>query len=391
MVQATGRFVTAAVLAAARKRSAGASSALLGRMVKAETQYQVLRDSQLDEQPVMTAGECVELGAGRRHNLTRAAPKTEMQRRMAKIACVASSSWPQTAKNFKSRRSQERSLRCRCASRKKIAASSNFETWLSSKRVEDQKEREVREAKTAAIMEARGHSEAQKEILTPVAKVIRDMAEVRRLFLIFDEDESGFIEPSEFLGLLAKLMNRPKATMDASEVWRHWDAVDADGSGKISFDEFQNWYCSTFGVESTPDFKDFFREEGLISMEQVRMRDVARKVGMGLLEVEKIWIEFKKLDDDGSGMLEFPEFKALINQQLSGCFNKDDAKQPEDVVPVKVVEKFWIDIDSDGSGGVSFEEFASWYKKFFCSDLSPMEQYYQMLGKPGFSGILEEQ
>lgn len=49
-------------------------------------------------------------------------------------------------------------------------------------------------------------------------------------------------------------------------------------------------------------------------------------------------------------------------------------------MPRKVLQKFWIDIDADDSGGVSFEEFATWYLRFFHGSISPMEQYYHMLG-----------
>merc|ERR1711971_896842 len=71
------------------------------------------------------------------------------------------------------------------------------------------------------------------------------------------------------------------------------------------------------------------------------------------------------------------EFKMLVTKQLSK-FIKSDASNL-DVSP-KVIEKFWLDVDVDKSGSVSFEEVAGWFVQFFHGETTPMERYYDMLG-----------
>merc|ERR1719191_1781825 len=99
------------------------------------------------------------------------------------------------------------------------------------------------------LMSAAGNKPSKRKT------IVKDVAEIRRLFNQFDTDESGSIEPREFLPLLSTLLKRPKSEMDAREVWQHWDSVDTDGSGSITFDEFSTWYCNTFQVQQTPDFR----------------------------------------------------------------------------------------------------------------------------------------
>lgn len=204
------------------------------------------------------------------------------------------------------------------------------------------------------------------------SKVVKDIMEVRRIFSYFDSDQSGTIEPSEFLKLLARLMGQPSGAIDTAEVCRHWDLVDTDANGTITFDEFQAWYCPTFGVNCLADLTDFITSD-IVSDEEKVIRDVAKSLGRDNVTIEKIYREFSSLDDDNSGSLEKPEFEKLMQQTIS-----PSPKSPD--IPKKVIDRFWMDIDADCSGAVCFKEFASWYLKFFHSDISPMEQYYQSMG-----------
>jgi len=203
-------------------------------------------------------------------------------------------------------------------------------------------------------------------------KVTRDHGELKRVYDSFDKDGSGFIEPEEFLPLLAKLLKQPAETLDKQEVWRNWDDMDADGSGTITFDEFLKWYCTTFDMVIVPDMSKFIMEAD-VDLAQKMVRDISVKMNMDVLKLEKLYAEFKRLDEDSSGVLEFREFKTLVTSELS------PTGDPE--IPGKVMDKFWMEIDADGSGGVSFDEFVTWYMKFFFGAKSPMEQYYEILGK----------
>lgn len=208
--------------------------------------------------------------------------------------------------------------------------------------------------------------------------VVRDLAELRRIFDKHDTDQSGFIEPPEFLPLLSRLLRQPASEIDKVEVWRRWDELDRNGCGQVAFDDFQSWYCEIFHIDHNPDLSGFISED-IIPEEQRLIREVAKKVDFDLVQVEKVWKEFKRLDRDNSGQLDFEEFKVLIQSQLSPNGNVE--------VTPKVVEKFWIEVDTDGSGSISFEEFVTWYERFF-GERDPMEAYYQKLGAGYLSSVM---
>lgn len=200
-------------------------------------------------------------------------------------------------------------------------------------------------------------------------KVVRDLDELRRIFDFFDKDASGAIEPGEFLALLSKLTHQHPKSMDKKEVWKCWDSVDIDGSGQISFDEFQRWYCDLFSIDDHPDLSELFGEDNL-TPEQKQIRDVAHKLKLPNLDVESIHKEFMKLDQDGNGFLEKKEFKVLIQSQLA------PSGTPE--VPATVIDRFWVEV-SEGKGDVTFEIFAQWYSQAFQGGAS-MDNFYHNLG-----------
>eukprot|EP00439_Symbiodinium_sp_Y106_P025703 s7376_g3.t1 len=172
-----------------------------------------------------------------------------------------------------------------------------------------------------------------------------------------------------FLGALQDL--------DRGEVWAVWDQVDADGSGSIDFDEFQKWYAELMGIDPRSaqrgkrveifldilDYKQNFIPDD-ISEDQKMVRSVAKSLGRTILEVEKLYDEFRKLDADNSNTLERDEFKVLIQRHFA-------PKGPE--VPEHVFKMFWKDFDKDGKGSVTFIGFVKWYLKFMKGDQDPMQ------------------
>ena len=63
---------------------------------------------------------------------------------------------------------------------------------------------------------------------------------------------------------------------------------------------------------------------------------------------------FNRFDADGSGAIEYPEFEPLLKCILTG--GKDINFDPSK----KMIAQFWVDIDEDGEGTISFEEFFNW-------------------------------
>merc|ERR1719440_2691571 len=98
------------------------------------------------------------------------------------------------------------------------------------------------------------------------------------------------------------------------EVCRNWEAVDTHGNECITFDEFQTWYCGTFQIEHS-DYTNFFSPDDALDENEVMIRDVARNLGMGVTEVEKIWEEFSQIDIAKRNKLDYEQFKALVAKQ----------------------------------------------------------------------------
>lgn len=191
---------------------------------------------------------------------------------------------------------------------------------------------------------------------------IDQMKRARQIFSKYDTDGNGELDKEEFQLLLRSMLREmyPKA----KDVPRYlFNRVDVSQDGKVDFYEFLEWYSM-----------NSFNEGLLLSPEQQRMRAIARKWGIAITEVEKAKHEFDKYDKDSSGRIDLSEFRALLGILL---------KVPKHVeLPENRVESFWKEIDTDGSGEVDFEEFLSWYRKYFdmtsdnYSRTSTIEQFY---------------
>lgn len=64
------------------------------------------------------------------------------------------------------------------------------------------------------------------------------LAEIREDFAFNDVDEDGRIDFDEFCDLLTDL----DADMSAEECLLGFHAIDTDGSGSVTFDEFVEWW-----------------------------------------------------------------------------------------------------------------------------------------------------
>lgn len=257
---------------------------------------------------------------------------------------------------------------------------SKFDEWAKRKveqRVEEEKEeegsRKQKEREIEAADSLKNSLLSDKAVASELVakKAVTDLNSIRRIFMAFDSDGSGLIEPPEFMPLLSKLLRRRPEDLDKREVWAVWDEVDADGSGSIDFDEFQSWYAKLMGIDILDYGENFIPDE--ISSDQILVRSVAKSLNRSILEVEKLYDEFKKLDTDGSNTLEMHEFRQLIQKEFA-------PKGPE--VPEHVFKMFWKDFDKDGRGSVSFTDFCKWYLKFMKGEASPMEQYFAYMSAP---------
>jgi len=141
-----------------------------------------------------------------------------------------------------------------------------------------------------------------------VSKVVGD---VRASFDELDRDKSGYLEKNELVELL-KRMGCSASNKNVDEVM---EKLDSDGDGKISFDEFSNWYV-------------------------VSEQRVEAEMGRA----------FKALDEDNSGFIEAKELKTLFGRLGIVIDSEEEIKQ------------IISELDKTGSGSISQEDFENWYR-----------------------------
>jgi len=251
----------------------------------------------------------------------------------------------------------------------------NFNDWV----VRNAEEREAQKRADSKKIEEKevARAEASDTMGCNFKNVITNLSKIREVFDHYDTDHSGTIEPPEFPFLLAKCTRTPRYALNMKEVWRQWAEIDEDGSDTINFDEFRGWYIKRFGMLHLSDDEVLYMSEMHVPQEEELLREVACDLEQHTMDVEKVFREFNKLDEDKSGYLDRAEFAKLIKMAVA----------PKGVmeVPAKIVDAFWRDCDRAKAGIVTFPAFAKWYFEFFSDSVTPMERYYQVLGK-GFRG-----
>lgn len=142
--------------------------------------------------------------------------------------------------------------------------------------------------------------------------------------------------------------------------------ADNNDSGDIDFPEFACYYAS----------KCFSEHINCTNTER-EFRELSRKHGLSLIDLERYRRFFDEFDVDGSGTIDEDEFQGLI---------KKCAKVPKGVsVPETRFRLLWKECDADGSGGIDFEEFVVFYRKYFENDsgISGFEGFYRNIRPVG--------
>lgn len=203
--------------------------------------------------------------------------------------------------------------------------------------------------------------------------VTRDIAEIHRIFYHFDEDQSGFIEPPEFPALFARLTKTSVKQLDMAEVWSCWEEVDTDGNGQVGLEAFTAWYCKKFDIDSIADLLFEEAPDDELRQHGIMIKEASRRLDLPVSEVERVYKEYSKLDQDGNGVLDKHEFKVLLNNTLSPTGDQE--------VPSKVIDRFWLEA-SHGSSELSFDGFCMWYRRAFGGG-STMEDFYRGMTNRG--------
>jgi Ca2+-binding EF-hand superfamily protein len=124
----------------------------------------------------------------------------------------------------------------------------------------------------------------------------------------------------------------------------HWQEANEDDDATVDFTEFVRWFSS-----------NGFNEDLFLTDEQRHIRNIARDLGLNAGYVEALRQKFEEyvVDDEVS----YPAFKKII---YKGMRIPDDAELPE-----SRLKFFWQELDADGSGTATFEEFLVWWTKYF--------------------------
>lgn len=129
---------------------------------------------------------------------------------------------------------------------------------------------------------------------------------------------------------------------------------------------------------------EFIEDLCVMSPRAKELREIAREYDMPIPDVEDIQKHFDRFDEDRSGHIDREEFTQLLCTLLR-------VKDPSDLPPDRI-HRYWMQIDLDHSGEVSFREFVPWYATYFyvpkgtAADeaVSPMTAYYASFGTGRF-------
>lgn len=125
-------------------------------------------------------------------------------------------------------------------------------------------------------------------------------------------------------------------------------------SGPLDVDKFLQWYKTNMFSIVAPLTADStkWKSEELI-------RAIAEKFNLRVVEVGVIHKMFEKYDTDKSGEIDYNEFEAMMRNVI-GVSDATD-------LPKDRMSRFWNEMDIDGNGTVDFDEFTTWYLKYFTS------------------------
>jgi calcium-binding protein CML len=240
-----------------------------------------------------------------------------------------------------------------------------------------------------------------------------DLRDLRKVFDKFDKDGDGQIEPDEFYRAAKNLgWSGTEEELDESFM-----RADADGNGTIEWPEFRDWYKSKNPdavvkmmqeMEGSDEnaiamLKELFDKHDSDSNGELSMKEFFKMAKSIKLATKKAELErmFRDMDVDKGGTIDFGEFKdwyenntdgeilkrvkgAMGNdkksmkrrQTLKVMFGRIDSNNSGEIDSPEMLQlaldlglemtladmnTIFSEIDLDGNGAVSFEEFSEWF------------------------------
>ena len=141
-----------------------------------------------------------------------------------------------------------------------------------------------------------------------------------KVFLRYDRDRDGAVDVGELRAMCMEM----GVLLSEAELRAAVHVLDADGDGKIGYDEFQRWWATA------DRFERLRRNEAELAF------------------LNGAFASFLSFDRDMDGTLSRDEFAALHDVLRASGYRTHD------------VDADWRTMDTDASGRISFSEYVDW-------------------------------
>jgi len=177
---------------------------------------------------------------------------------------------------------------------------------------------------------------------------IREVRDTYKEFAGLDVDGNGILSAEEFEAVLRMMANLP----DEEPVPKHlmkqtWSQVDTNCDGGVSFEEYLVWSATAK-----------WKEELMVpAIREREIRRIARENNVNISDVDNLRNLFSSFDTDNSQTIDQNEFKLAVCKLMNV---KDMAD-----LSANMLNRYWVEADTDSSGEINFEEFLVWFLNRF--------------------------
>jgi calcium-dependent protein kinase len=156
----------------------------------------------------------------------------------------------------------------------------------------------------------------QHAVLTVIAAHLGTSEEAKQLgeqFRSMDQDLDGRLSKTEIYRAYATFGN----TLTLSEVSRILASIDINGSGYIDFTEFLMACMRNENFSSEVNLKYAFSLFDIDNSRSISATEIRRVLGREVIASEEVWEEIiRKFDENQDGVIDFEEFRAMIQRVL---------------------------------------------------------------------------
>jgi len=160
------------------------------------------------------------------------------------------------------------------------------------------------------------YDQSKDKILNNLSR--REIREFREAFRLFDKDDDGEITIAE----LQEVFQGLNYHFTEKQLQKMIGMIDIDGNGKIDLNEFivmmkaENYHdpnnCKSFNDELRDAF-DVFDKDGNGNIEPQELASTMQALGENLTPAD-IKLMIGEFDDNGDGVIDFEEFKQLMQE-----------------------------------------------------------------------------